>query len=105
MSGIRIWDKATNVEVITTSTAIQMPLGVFAFGGDGSAASGSITDARLGRGTPKCQLLQVGIGPNTTYKFVGQAPSWYFSGTTFYWSFPGQAGTNPPYCRVLLSII
>ncbi|RZK44641.1 MAG: hypothetical protein EOO61_03060 [Hymenobacter sp.] len=103
-SGLRLWDKATNIEIITTSTAICMPFALIQIGGDGAAQSGSYANDNLTRGIPRAQLLQVGVGTNTTNKFVGAAPTLTISGSTLYWQFQANAGANPPVCRILLSV-
>jgi hypothetical protein len=102
-AGMRFWDEATNLMVCDTSTAVFMQIGYYSFGGDGSAASGSMTDSNLTRGTPEAIVLQCAVGPNTTYKSASQTPIISFSGATLFWSFPA-GGPNFPYVNIVYGI-
>lgn len=103
-AGLRVWDKATNLEVISTGSSICMPFALIEIGGDGAPNSGSYVNDNLLRGVARAQLLQIAVGPNSTFKFLGAAPVLTISGNTFSWYFSSIAGSNPPLCRVLLSI-
>lgn len=104
-AGMRVWEKATNTVAYDTSTSITMPLGYLTIGGDGAPASGSISVPEFSLGVPDFSILIVAVGPNTTYKFIGQSPTISISGTTLSWQFNSARGPNYPTVKVFYGLI